>query len=263
MGIEVGDNNSAMLRFGDGNLANNKLQFILSFGSSQVKLNSNTAFNTNTWYHIAATYDGAAMKIYVNGNLDASSAVTGNFNANGILYLGRNYDNSRTINGFMDEFRVWKRALTPQEILSNNCNVPANSTGLEANWKMDEGSGLGALDATANTHFATLINMTDANWRTDVACASSLAVKDIESVKESSAVYPNPVKRGNDIHFAISDNSATEVALYDASGKLFKKQSINQNNNAVNTQDLISGTYIYKITSSNSKVLSTGKVIVK
>jgi hypothetical protein len=263
MGVEVGDNNSAMLRFGDGNLANNKLQFILSFGSSQVKLNTNTAFNTNTWYHIAATYDGAAMKIYVNGTLDASFAVTGNFTANGILYLGRNYDNSRTINGFLDEFRVWKKALTPQEILSNSCNVPSNSTGLEANWKMDEGSGLGALDATANTHFATLVSMTDANWRTDVACASSLAVKDIESVKESSTVYPNPVKRGNDIHFAISDNSASEVALYDASGKLFKKQNINQNNNAVNTQDLISGTYIYKITSTSSKAISTGKIIVK
>ncbi len=50
--------------------------------------------------------------------------------------------------------RVWKRALTPQEILSNSCNVPANSTGLEANWKMDEGSGMGALDATANTQFS-------------------------------------------------------------------------------------------------------------
>ena len=89
---------------------------------------------------------------------------------------------------------------------------------------MDEGSGMGALDATANTHFATLINMTDANWRTDVACASNLAVKDVESVKDNSAVYPNPVKRGNDLQFAISDNSASEVALYDASGKLIKNR---------------------------------------
>jgi hypothetical protein len=116
LGIEVGDNNSAMLRFGDGNLANNKLQFILSFGSSQVKINTNTTFNTNTWYHVAATYDGTAMKLYVNGNLDASTPVTGNFTANGILYLARNYDNSRALNGSLDEFRVWKRALTAQKL---------------------------------------------------------------------------------------------------------------------------------------------------
>lgn len=262
MGIEVGDSNSAMLRFGDGNLANNKLQFILSFGSSQVKLNSNASFNTNTWYHIAATYDGASMKLYVNGNLDASSQVTGNFNANGILYLGRNYDNSRTINGYLDEFRVWKRALSAQEIIDNKCNVAPNSTNLEANWKMDEGSGTAALDSTPNTHFATLVSMTDANWKTDVPCATSLSVRDTEVLKESG-VYPNPVRKGNDIHFTINDSSANEVALYDNAGKLSKKQNISQNNNTINTQDLISGTYIYKITSSNNKVLSSGKIIVK
>lgn len=265
MGIEVGDNNSAMLRFGDGNLPSNKLQFILSFGSSQIKLNSNSTFNTNTWYHIAATYDGASMKIYINGNLDASVAATGNFTANGILYLARNYDNSRTLNGNLDEFRVWKKALTAQEILDNKCNVAATSTGLEANWKMDEGSGNGALDATANTHFATLTNMSASNWSTDVACNASLSVDDIKALtnnKESSA-YPNPVKRGNDIHFKIENNSASEISLYDISGKLYKKQRIDQNNNIVNTADLASGNYIYKIISKDNHILSSGKIIVK
>lgn len=265
MGIEVGDNNSAILRFGDGNLANNKLQFILSFGSSQVKLNSNSTFNTNTWYHLAATYDGTSMKMYINGNLDASVATTGNFTANGILYLGRNYDNSRTLNGNLDEFRVWKRALTAQEIIDNKCNVAPTSTALEANWKMDEGSGNGALDATANTHFATLTNMSDSNWSTDVACNSSLSVEDLKGLasgKESS-VYPNPVKKGSDIHFKIENNSASEISLYDISGKLLKKQQINKNNNIVNTQDLPRGTYIYKIISADSHILSSGKIIVE
>ncbi|NIF05590.1 T9SS type A sorting domain-containing protein [Chryseobacterium sp. Tr-659] len=262
IGIEVGDNNSAILRFGDGNLANNKLQFILSFGSSQVKLNTNTAFNTNTWYHVAATYDGAAMKLYVNGSLDASTPATGNFTANGILYLARNYDNSRALNGSMDEFRVWKRALTAQEILDNKCNVAPNASSLEANWKMDEGSGVAALDSTPNTHFATLISMTDTNWKTDVPCQATLSVKDTELVKESN-VYPNPVKRGNDIHFRIEDHSASDIFLYDASGKLSKKQNINKNNNVVNTQDLASGTYLYKITAAGNKILSSGKIIVK
>lgn len=261
MGIEVGDNNSAILRFGDGNLANNKLQFILSFGSSQVKLNSNTGLSTNTWYHVAATYDGASMKIYINGNLDASSNATGNFTANGILYLARNYDNSRTLNGFLDEFRVWKKALTAQEILNNNCNVAPNSTGLEANWKMDEGSGNGALDTTANTHFATLVNMTNSNWNTDVACTTSLSTQNID-LKNEIGVYPNPVKRGENIYFTIKDNSVSEVSLYDISGKFIKKQTIDRNNTAINTHNLSSGTYIYTIKSKNQTATS-GRVIVK
>lgn len=262
MGIEVGDNNSAILRFGDGNLANNKLQFILSFGSSQVKLNSNTGLSTNTWYHVAATYDGASMKIYINGNLDASSNATGNFTANGILYLARNYDNSRTLNGFLDEFRVWKKALTAQEILNNNCNVAPNSTGLEANWKMDEGSGNGALDTTANTHFATLVNMTNSNWNTDVACTTSLSTQNID-LKNEIGVYPNPVKRGENIYFTIKDNSVSEVSLYDISGKFIKKQTIDRNNTAINTHNLSSGTYIYTIKSTKNQTATSGRVIVK
>lgn len=263
MGIEVGDSNSGMLRFGDGNLANNKLQFILSFGSAQVKVNTATTFNTNTWYHIAATYDGAAMKIYVNGVLDASAPASGNFTANGILYLGRNYENARTLNGFLDEFRVWKRALTPTEILANNCNVPANSPNLEANWKMNEGSGNGALDATANTHFATLIGMSNTNWRTDVAC-TTLSTKDISSEKSLvNYAYPNPVKKGNDIHFAIKENSATEITLYDMTGKLMVSQKIDKKDMAISTQNLSAGTYIYTIHSKDSKIKSSGKVIVE
>ncbi|MBV8326872.1 endo-beta-N-acetylglucosaminidase H [Chryseobacterium sp.] len=263
IGIEVADNNSAILRLGDANLANNKLQFTLSFGSNQVKLNGNTALAANTWYHIAATYDGAAMKLYVNGNLDASTTATGNFTANGILYMARNYDNSRTLNGSMDEFRVWKKALTAQEVLANKCSVAPGSASLEANWKMDDGSGTGAVDATSNTHNATLISMTDTNWKTEVPCPSSLSVKSVNAnSKQESAVYPNPVKRGADISFRIDDSSASEIAVYDGSGALSKKQNINQNNNRMNTQDLPSGNYLYKITSKEGRVLSSGKIIV-
>ncbi|WP_223608612.1 endo-beta-N-acetylglucosaminidase H [Chryseobacterium sp. OSA05B] len=263
MGIEVGDSNSAILRFGDATLANNKLQFILSFGSSQIKLNSVTTFSTNTWYHIAATYDGSAMKIYVNGVLDASVSASGNFTANGILYLARNYENARTLNGFLDEFRVWKRALTPTELLANNCSVPANSPNLEANWRMNEGSGNGALDATANTHFATLIGMSNTNWRTDVAC-TALSTQDISSEKNQIGyVYPNPVKKGNDIHFTIKDKSASEITLYDMAGKLIINKKIDKNDMVISSQNLSAGTYIYTIHSKDSKTQSSGKVIVE
>lgn len=259
LGIEVGDNNSAMLRFGDGGLANNKLQFILSFGSSQVKLNSNSSFNTATWYHIAAVYDGTAMKMYINGVLDTSVNVTGNFTANGILYLARNYDNSRALNGSLDEFRVWKKALTDQEIKNNMCNVSPLTSGLEANWKMDEGTGIGALDATPNTHFATLINMSNSNWSTEVPC-KELSTESIATNKENTA-FPNPVKKGENIYFNIKENA--ELLLSDLSGKLVKKQSIQKHNNAVNTNDLSSGVYIYQIKSNANKTLSSGKVMVK
>jgi hypothetical protein len=51
--------------------------------------------------------------------------------------------------------------------------------------------------------------------------------------------------------------------VYDVSGKWSKKQNINKNNNVVNTQDLTSGTYLYKITAVGNKIISSEKIIVK
>ncbi len=65
------------------------------------------------------------------------------------------------------------------------------------------------------------------------------------------------------MYFRIDDRSADEISLYDASGKLSKKQNINKNNNVVNTHDLTDGTYLYKITAAGNKIISSGKIIVK
>lgn len=87
-GIEGGDNNLALLRFGDGDIpTGDYLQFVISIGGAQVKLKSATKFNKNAWYHIAATYDVTAMKLYLNGALDATAAVSGAFNANGNFFF--------------------------------------------------------------------------------------------------------------------------------------------------------------------------------
>ena len=40
-------------------------------------LRSHTQFQANIWYHIAATYDGTTMAIYINGVLDNSQTDTG------------------------------------------------------------------------------------------------------------------------------------------------------------------------------------------
>ncbi len=263
-GIEGGDNNSALLRFGDGDIpTGDYLQFVVSIGGAQVKLKSATKFNKDAWYHIAATYDGAAMKLYVNGALDATVSASGAFNANGNFFLAaRNSNNNdRRLNGFMDEFRVWKKALSVDEVVATQCIVAPNAAGLEANWKFNEGSGIAAFDQTANTHFAILNNMTDANWSTDVACVNDMAVSDVASAK--TKIYPNPVKKGDDIHFVTKEKSAI-VTLYDATGKLVKTQKISDTNSVISSSNLGAGLYIYKVQSADaSAVVDSGKVMVK
>ena len=69
----------------------------------------------NTWSHVGLTYDGSLARLYVNGNLEATSnphTVT----FNNALKLGS--DGSYYFQGLLDEISLYNRALTGDEILA-------------------------------------------------------------------------------------------------------------------------------------------------
>jgi hypothetical protein len=152
--------NQAGLRFGDAGLAANKVQFVLLFGSTHVKLNGNMTLSTDRWYHIAATYDGTGMKIYINGVLDASNTQTGSFTSNSTFELARNYDNSRSLDGFIDEPSVFNTALSQSTIRDWMCKKMNSSHPNYANlvgyWPLDEGTGSSSDDMSGNGYDVSL-----------------------------------------------------------------------------------------------------------
>ena len=75
----------------------------------------------NTWAHLAGTWDGSNIRLYVNGIQQSSTpAVTGtsvnNTNYNLTIGLAANYA-APYFNGSIDEVRIYNRALSAQEIL--------------------------------------------------------------------------------------------------------------------------------------------------
>jgi glucose/arabinose dehydrogenase len=75
------------------------------------------ALALNTWTHLATTYDGAALRLYVNGNQVASRAQTGSAAVStGVLRIGGNSIWSEPFRGLIDEVRIYDRALAPAEI---------------------------------------------------------------------------------------------------------------------------------------------------
>ena len=109
----------------------NGLQFVLWLGSAanQARLVTPAdALTEDVWQHVAATYDGAAMKIYVNGVEVASQAASGTIAAtNDPLAIGRNaVIPSFTWDGLLDEVSLYNRALSPAEI---QAIVAADSAG--------------------------------------------------------------------------------------------------------------------------------------
>ncbi|HNQ87719.1 MAG TPA: response regulator [Verrucomicrobiota bacterium] len=78
---------------------------------------------TNRWYHVAASAGGSGMQLWLNGTpVSSGGSYTGSFSAaaeDGDCYLGRSVtaaDNEATFHGVIDEFRVWSRVRTTEEI---------------------------------------------------------------------------------------------------------------------------------------------------
>jgi hypothetical protein len=71
----------------------------------------------NTWYHLTASFDGTALKAYVNGVLITSTAAAGVPDAEvGTLKFGRHSTAAQFFAGTVDDVRVYNRALTVEEI---------------------------------------------------------------------------------------------------------------------------------------------------
>jgi prepilin-type N-terminal cleavage/methylation domain-containing protein len=86
--------------------------------SLQKTTNGSTALSANNWYHITGTFDGATVKVYVNGVLDGSGNYPGIDGVSGNLCIGAHACNSYWTTGKVDEVKLFNRALSASEILA-------------------------------------------------------------------------------------------------------------------------------------------------
>ncbi|TPE42501.1 LamG-like jellyroll fold domain-containing protein [Pontibacter mangrovi] len=136
----------------------------------------------NTWMHVAATYDGSTVKIYINGQENASKTFSGApaIATNNLpLHLGAQDNGIYKFNGALDEVRIYNKALNASEI-----NQLA--------------SGSASLAASAASEVKT--------------------VSDLEH--QPLQVYPNPFSASATITFAIPESGPYTLTLYDSKGAL-------------------------------------------
>jgi hypothetical protein len=115
-------------------------------------------FPLNQWYHVAGTYDGAAMRLFVNGVQVATQAGGGAIDQTANpLRIGSADAQGDYFVGRIDEVRVSRVArysasfAVPQAAFAPD----VSTVGL---WHLDEGSGLTTADASGNNHAGTLTN---------------------------------------------------------------------------------------------------------
>lgn len=111
----------------------------------------------NEWHHVAGTYDGSNVLLYIDGALAASNtgAVMGNNSQP--LYIGDFFDNGTFFMGQIDEVRIWNVVRTQAQIRDNMCRTLTGSEpNLAAYWRMNQGSGGTITDLTTNGNDGTL-----------------------------------------------------------------------------------------------------------
>lgn len=126
---------------------NGSLQFMQAWPNTYYNVfTSAGTITAGEWQHIGIVGDGVSISVYRNGVLAGSGTGAGQVsflgsNGSGLLgnmSFGRSdyatLPDANFYSGGLADFRVWTRALSPAELLTNTtANPAANATGL-ANW---------------------------------------------------------------------------------------------------------------------------------
>ena len=114
------------------------------------------------------------MKLYVNGILLGTTAVTGAIGISSSTFKIGKWNNASSFTGNIDEIRVWNIARTAEQIAgSMNCELQGTETGLVSYYQFNQGidqannAGVTTLNATIGSN-GTLTNFTltgtTSNW---------------------------------------------------------------------------------------------------
>jgi hypothetical protein len=129
---------------------------------------------TNTWYHLAASWNNVTLISYINGNMDANklpysegyieplncsfTLCDEGIDIGGYRFLQESgtYFTGQYFRGLIDEVRVWNKGRTQDQIKNSMYStLSGNEAGLVYYWRFDEGMGL-LVNSLAMASYGTL-----------------------------------------------------------------------------------------------------------
>ena len=150
-----------------------------------------------TWHHLALTYDGNNIILYIDGVEVGSTVASGQIidasvplKIGSLDYLTWDFD----LDGKADEVSLWNIALTQQQIQDHMYADLTGGQGLVGYWNFNEGSGNTANDASGNGNHGTIYSAT---WSTDVPF---------------QGIYPGPVELVINEFMASNDTTIADTS---------------------------------------------------
>jgi hypothetical protein len=167
-----------LFRFGDGGgKPTNQLQLVKgSIGTDpnpdkkdHYEVANMGTFDTGSWIHFAAVYDGTTLSVYRDGEriskvdtsggqINLSTAYNGSSGWYDTFTIGSSC-HGRFFNGYVSECRIWNVARSVSDIENGLCYVDPTSEGLIACWRFDgETNEDGSIrDVTGHGYDATML----------------------------------------------------------------------------------------------------------
>lgn len=160
--IEPGSDDALLIVRSDGNGKNNQswglaadkngnVDFRIHAGGAWDRVEAVSVLEQGKWRHIAGVYDGATMRLYIDGVLVQSKSHSSggdldSYSAH-MVTMGNSVSGYRQFNGLLDDVRVYSRALSVGQI--------ARLYGLVGHWKLDGSSGTTASDSSGSGNDGT------------------------------------------------------------------------------------------------------------
>src|SRR5215471_5050088 len=139
-------------------------RFAITTGGSgqEQQLTAGSALPAGQWVHLAVTLAGTTGTLYVNGQVAATNTgMTLNPASLGSpanLWIGKSEFSDPFLNGTVDEFQIFSRALSQAEVSSLLSSPTGTTAGGDVAWyRFDETDGATAVDSSPNGRDATII----------------------------------------------------------------------------------------------------------
>ncbi len=203
-----------------------RVNLLLGNGSWQELTTPTGALVLDAWQHVAATYDGTTMRIYVDGEQVSSRSVSHSITDNDFALRVGSSENSpeRTFPGGIDEVRIWNVARSPEQIEASLETVDPASEGLVGYWRFDEGAGQTVTDETGNADPGTLGASTsfggdDPMWTLFAPVDAEDDASGLPTEYALDQNYPNPFRKTTTIRFALPNTGFVRLHLFDVLGR--------------------------------------------
>ena len=143
----------------DGNFE--EVHFGIAGGGTQRDVQSQGDIEYHKWYHLAGTFNGTDVSLFINGVLNSTASYSGSIDTNNEpLFFAEFSPGGAFFNGSLDEARLYNRALTEEEIADLYVD------GLTIiNLEVNESEGTTTTEESGNDILGTLENYFRPIWK--------------------------------------------------------------------------------------------------